>query len=278
MIDPVDLLLPAGVIALFFAPRIIARLLGVKRMTPAELKDALKKHRKEIVVLDVRSEGEFSGGHIKDAWHLPLGQLSGGLDMLSGFKTRQVVCVCASGIRSALAAIKLKKAGFEQVYNLSGGMRRWERDVAEDGGRGGVQIALIALSVLLLTAATIMNFPPSWVGMDRISAAELSTQLAGGVGGVSGVGVDVVVVDVRTGMEYSGGHIDGAISMSLFALPFKMGALRPHRESQLVLVCLSGHRSRLAGLLLKLGGFKSLSNLDGGMAAWRRRGGVETRS
>lgn len=146
------------------------------------------------------------------------------------------------------------------------------------GGRKGVRIALIALSVLMLSAATVMNFPPSWVGMGRISPVELSARLATGVGGAAGVGGDVVVVDVRTGMEFAGGHIGGAISAPLFSLPFKMGALSAHRDKELVLVCLSGHRSRLAGLLLTIGGFKNLSNLDGGMAGWRRRGGAETRA
>jgi rhodanese-related sulfurtransferase len=66
------------------------------------------------VVIDVRSEGEFSGGHVKGSKNIPLNSLSG---KLAGVKklNKPVVCVCASGIRSAQATNFLNQNGVTAV-------------------------------------------------------------------------------------------------------------------------------------------------------------------
>jgi rhodanese-related sulfurtransferase len=43
-------------------------------------------------------------------------------------KSRPTIVVCRSGARSAQAAAKLEKAGFEKVANLAGGMLRWNAE------------------------------------------------------------------------------------------------------------------------------------------------------
>ena len=40
-----------------------------------------------------------------------------------------VVCICHHGVRSAKAASLLARAGFERLFNLSGGIDRWAQDV-----------------------------------------------------------------------------------------------------------------------------------------------------
>ncbi|MBS1151518.1 MAG: rhodanese-like protein [Myxococcaceae bacterium] len=74
-------------------------------------------------LIDVRSPGEFSGGHLPGATNLPIADLSNKLGKL-GPKDKPIVLYCASGARSAMAAGTLKRAGFLQVHNL-GAMRRW---------------------------------------------------------------------------------------------------------------------------------------------------------
>lgn len=121
----------AAMAALWFAPEAYARLRGVRGMSPWALRRAFKADRKDLVVLDVRSEGEYRAGHIPGAKHLPLEHVRAGLPMLENFKGHDVVCVCASGKRSALAAVRLRRAGFKDVRNLWGGMLLWgRRDVA----------------------------------------------------------------------------------------------------------------------------------------------------
>ena len=119
-------------VLIWFAPAIRAKLHGVRSMSPKELKKALEGGKKNLLVLDVRSDDEYAQGHIKGAKHLPLHRLSDGIKLLKGLDRGDVVCVCASGKRSAVASVWLKKAGFESVYNLSGGMLRWgRRDVVK---------------------------------------------------------------------------------------------------------------------------------------------------
>lgn len=123
----------------------------------------------------------------------------------------------------------------------------------------------IAVLVALVAVGAGMLLPPGWIGMGRIGAETLAVRVAAGDPGT-------VVVDVRTGFEYRRGHIRGAVSIPLHTLPFRLGALAGVRDRELVLICLSGHRSRLAGLVLHAAGFPHVTNLDGGMAAWRGRG------
>jgi phage shock protein E len=74
-------------------------------------------------LLDVRSSGEFSGGHLPGARNVPVHELSQRIAEL-GDKGKPVVVYCASGMRSASAAGTLRKAGFARVEDL-GGMMRW---------------------------------------------------------------------------------------------------------------------------------------------------------
>ena len=57
---------------------------------------------KGAMLLDVRSPGEFAGGHIDGAVSIPVQELAGRIDEL-GDKTGQIVVYCQSGNRSAMA-------------------------------------------------------------------------------------------------------------------------------------------------------------------------------
>lgn len=82
-------------------------------------------NREDAVVLDVRETSEWSAGHISNARHIALGQLDKHLSELEKFKSRPVIICCASGNRSSSACGTLKRAGFERVFNLSGGLGAW---------------------------------------------------------------------------------------------------------------------------------------------------------
>ena len=97
------------------------RLSGVQ---PLSATDYLGRWRNEAhLLLDVRSPGEFASHHAPDAVLIPLGELRQKLDEIE--KSRPVICICASGNRSAMAATALAKAGVKTVYNFSGGMAAW---------------------------------------------------------------------------------------------------------------------------------------------------------
>jgi rhodanese-related sulfurtransferase len=79
------------------------------------------------LLLDVREPEEFVGelGHIRGALPVPLDSLQRRLPKLAGYLGREVVVICRSGARSATAGAILRRAGFDRVFNLGGGMLEW---------------------------------------------------------------------------------------------------------------------------------------------------------
>ena len=75
------------------------------------------------ILLDVRSTGEFAGGHLPNAKNIPIEQLPRRLKEV-GPKDKPVVVYCLSGSRSAMAASQLQAAGFVRVLNM-GPMAAW---------------------------------------------------------------------------------------------------------------------------------------------------------
>lgn len=94
----------------------------VREVGPEE---ALKKVRSgEAQVVDVREDYEWNAGHVEGARHIPLGQLSFRTSELD--REKEVLTICASGGRSAVAAEMLQKAGFPRVASVDGGMSSWK--------------------------------------------------------------------------------------------------------------------------------------------------------
>jgi phage shock protein E len=71
------------------------------------------------IIVDVRSKGEFDGGHIKGAINIPVDQLTNNLDKLKD-KNKTIITCCASGMRSTVAKNTLKSNGYSQVFNGGG--------------------------------------------------------------------------------------------------------------------------------------------------------------
>ncbi|WP_455376197.1 rhodanese-like domain-containing protein [Kaarinaea lacus] len=78
-------------------------------------------------VLDVRTQEEFTQGHINTAVNIPLGLVDTRISDIHNKKSSPVILVCQSGNRSGQAARILKKHGFENLFNLSGGMAGWQQ-------------------------------------------------------------------------------------------------------------------------------------------------------
>lgn len=67
------------------------------------------------VIIDVRSPGEYKGGAIPESENIPLQSLGGRVKQIKSLEV-PVICVCASGVRSASAKAQLKAAGID-AYN-----------------------------------------------------------------------------------------------------------------------------------------------------------------
>ena len=101
------------------------RLSGIKQIPPQEA--VMLFNHADALVLDVREQSEWADGHIAKAKHIPLGQLKNKLADLEKHKGKPIIAVCRSGNRSNTACGVLKKAGFENLHNLAGGMQAWEQ-------------------------------------------------------------------------------------------------------------------------------------------------------
>lgn len=98
-----------------------------KPLAPAELAARLGKGE-ELVLLDVREPEEIAICALPGITHIPLGELSVRLTELD--LDAETVVICHHGVRSASAAAALHQIGFDgQLWNLTGGMDRWSKDV-----------------------------------------------------------------------------------------------------------------------------------------------------
>jgi rhodanese-related sulfurtransferase len=71
------------------------------------------------IILDVRSKGEYDGGHIAGSINISVDVLGRNLEKLKD-KNKVIITCCASGTRSASAKSLLKSKGYTQVYNGGG--------------------------------------------------------------------------------------------------------------------------------------------------------------
>ena len=82
------------------------------------------------VILDVRTAGEFNEGSIANAINIDINL---GQDFVTEIesldKTKNYYVYCRSGMRSAKACEIMNELGFENAYNLVGGILEWEGEV-----------------------------------------------------------------------------------------------------------------------------------------------------
>eukprot|EP01080_Neovahlkampfia_damariscottae_P006926 gene6926-11089_t len=92
---------------------------------------------------------------------------------------------------------------------------------------------------------------------------------------------EIQIVDVRTESEYKHGHIEGAISCSLFQ-PWnfheRLKKLNLDPNIQITCICLSAHRSIAGVKALRDLGFEKLNHLEKGMQNWRSKELPEVKS
>lgn len=114
-----------GTLGLLIASEVSRLLSGMKSIGPTEATQL--SNREDAVFLDIREEGEYRGGHIPESIHIPIKQLPERVGELGKHKGRPVIAYCRSGSRSSSAGSLLKKHGFENVYNLGGGITAWQK-------------------------------------------------------------------------------------------------------------------------------------------------------
>ena len=108
-----------------------------KSVLPAEVRKIIKeKSTDEYCLLDVRQPGEYEQGHIPGARLIPLAELQSNLNKIR--PDRMTIVYCRSGNRSRSGVGILNGAGFNDVYNMEGGILAYNGLVAAGPPEAGV--------------------------------------------------------------------------------------------------------------------------------------------
>jgi rhodanese-related sulfurtransferase len=83
-------------------------------------------NHQDAAVVDVRPAADYAKGHILHAVNIPMNGFKNQTASLNKFKEKPIVVTCRTGAHSQAACHVLRKAGFNDVYNLKGGVLAWE--------------------------------------------------------------------------------------------------------------------------------------------------------
>jgi rhodanese-related sulfurtransferase len=145
------------------------------RLRPAELQQ-LMAAEPTTRLIDVRTGGEFEGGHISGAYNVPLDTLGEHREEIARLAA-PVVLICQSGARAAKAEDTLRTAGMSNIRILEGGMSAWAatnapvRTVKERWGLER-QVRLVAGSIVFASIVASI-----WVPAARFVAGALGAGL-----------------------------------------------------------------------------------------------------
>lgn len=186
---------------------------------------------KEGIILDMRSKEAFAAAHIPKALSIPLGQNASTWAgwVLPYDQPLYLVLEDMSKIQEAIT--HLIRIGFDNIQGtLEGGMEAWEN---------------AGLPVVTLSVQSVHNLYQQLKKKDT----------------------DLTVLDVRTPREWQGGHIEGAKHIHAGLLQKNLASL--NRQKPVAVVCGTGYRASIAGSILLREGFSNVTNVLGGMTAWK---------
>jgi hydroxyacylglutathione hydrolase len=215
-------------------PTLLTELPALEALRPEQFHERMADP--DVVVLDVRRYTAFASLHIPGAWHL---DLNGNFPTFAGWvlPTDKDILLVADTYEHAIAAnLSARRVGMDRIAGyLDGGMMAW--------ATGGYRTADIHL----------------------VSAEDLHDRVTGTS--------NMVLVDVRSPLEFEDGHIGGAINIPAPDLRTRYKELDPDKPT--FLICSSGNRSSLGVSILKQHGFKELHNVAGGMTGYSKAGYAE---
>ena len=112
-----------GIIIMLVTGEIQQRFSGAKDVGPVDATRML--NHENAIMIDMRKDKDYQDGHIVNAIHLP--ELNDNtMERLEKFRKRPLIVYCRSGQQSTGVCSKLRKQGFEPVYNLKGGVLAWQ--------------------------------------------------------------------------------------------------------------------------------------------------------
>jgi hydroxyacylglutathione hydrolase len=212
-------------------PAVLGLADGVPAPPPLAPDAAFSVARDGGVIIDVRSSEAFAAGHPSDALNIGFGAR---VAYWAGWLVEpdERIVLVTGGDREALEVRRqLLRVGLDDVAGVVAG--------GFDGWRAA-------------------GLPTSRV--EQISARDLHRERRAARGGLT-------IVDVRSPREYESGHLEGAINIPVGELRERVAELPS--DLPVATICEGGFRSSLAASVLGRAGVRSVSNVAGGMTAYR---------
>jgi rhodanese-related sulfurtransferase len=204
-------------------------------LTPEFLKTAYIDKDIPHVLIDARSPGDATSGHIKGAVSLPVGQVKAALKTLPEAKLKAPIIVYdgRGGEQAIEVAQAMLKAGQQNVVVVNGGLIGW-------------QAAGYAIESGMPAATKIAYAPKPRIG--SLPAAEFSTL-------ARNTPADVLILDVRNPDEANAGMIKGAMLIPDEELGARLAEVP--KNKRIVTHCLTGIRAEMAYHKLKDAGYNA---------------------
>jgi hydroxyacylglutathione hydrolase len=201
-------------------------------LKPMQLDDVLEQQREGAQILDTREPAEFAAAHLAGSQNIALG---GQYATWAGtiLNPQRPIVIIADVGREQESEVRLGRIGFDRVV-------------------GYLQDGLHSLASRPELTASTERVSPS-LAAERLLASQPPQLL-----------------DVRAPREYATKHIVGSLSIPLNHLAERVAELAPGRP--LLVHCAGGYRSSIAASLLQQRGFRQVSELAGGLAAWEAAG------
>ena len=220
---------------------------GVRYLSPDALAELKTKSESETVYLvDVRTDKEYTEGHIPGFRWWPGGQAVQRADDLAVVKNSTIVFCCDGRARATVTGSFYRQMGHREVYVVDGGAPAWAasgRELTTGLERSPVAgLGAAFRSVTLVSAQELHDNPPP------------------------------VVLYVDTSQDFSGGHTPGATWLSRSWLEIEIGGIAPDKSTPIAVTCGTGRSSALAAVTLGELGYSNVSVLEGGLGAWRQAG------
>jgi rhodanese-related sulfurtransferase len=114
-----------AIITLLIGGEIQSRISGIKELAPGEAIRMI--NHENAIMVDMREDKDYGAGHIVNALHVPANPADAP-DKLEKYRDKPIIVYCRRGQRSSAFCSKLKKQGFESVYNLKGGLIAWQKE------------------------------------------------------------------------------------------------------------------------------------------------------
>ena len=202
----------------------------------------------DYALLDIREQGEYSGGHIRGATSLPRAAIEFRIAELVPVRFTPIVVVGDGGARAGLAAETIRGIGYKETYELAGGLPSW----VESG----------------FPTATGVNVPSKEFG-EKVHLEERVPEIEPEeLHRLASQRERILILDARTPEEYRRFCIPGGLSVPGGDLILWAGDLMRDPKATVVVNCAGRTRSIIGTQTLRHLGLTNVFALKNGTMGW----------